>query len=177
MVKTNMYAWNLTCTCKYAWNAVNGFDMGIKMGRFIYDILIVVIGILLFAAGIIDIKKRLINRRFLLLLLLVCLATAPLKKNFGIWDTLGGLSVGLCAIGVSMISRGQIGKGDGYVIAAVGIVLGLRRCLAVVSIALLMMCMVAMIILALKKGNRHTKLPFLPAVFVGYMVCMMCILL
>ena len=71
----------------------------------------------------------------------------------------------------------QIGKGDGYVIAAVGIVLGLRRCLAVVSIALLMMCMVAMIILALKKGNRHTKLPFLPAVFVGYMVCMMCILL
>ena len=86
-------------------------------------------------------------------------------------DAAGGLAIGLCAIGISMASREQIGRGDGIVIAAVGFVLGVRKCLAVVSTASILMCAAAIIVLIMKKGNRRTRLAFLPALFAGYVVC------
>ena len=70
-----------------------------------------------------------------------------------------------------MISREQIGRGDGIVIAVIGLVLGFRRCLAVVSVASLVMCAAAIVVLLFKKGNRRTQLAFLPALFVGYVLC------
>lgn len=133
-----------------------------------YRILTAVIGILLFIAGITDIRKKQISRKLLLALLLVCIAAVMLKEDFGIFDAAGGLAIGLCAIGISMVSREQIGMGDGIVIAVVGLVLGTRRCLAVVSTASFLMCIVAIAILIIKKGNRHTRLAFLPALFIGY---------
>ena len=137
----------------------------------VYQILIVAIGILLFIAGVSDIKKRQVNRRFLLTLMVVCLAAVLFKSDFGIMDAAGGLAIGLCAIGISMASREQIGRGDGIVIAAVGFVLGVRKCLAVVSTASILMCAAAIIVLIMKKGNRRTRLAFLPALFAGYVVC------
>lgn len=137
----------------------------------IYHILIMVIGVLLFAAGITDIRKKQISRGWILALLVVCLAAVWFKGDFELFDMLGGMTVGLCAVGLSMMSRGQIGRGDGLVITAIGIVLGGNRCLAVVSSASFMMCAAAIAVLALKKGNRHTRLPFLPAVFAGYALC------
>lgn len=141
------------------------------MNHLIYNIFIVVIGILLFAAGITDIRKKQINRGFLLVLMLVCFAAIPFKEDFGIYEAAGGFAIGLCSIGISMMSREQIGRGDGIVIAAVGLVLGARRCMAAVFAAAFIMCIIAIIILLLKRGNRHTKLPFLPAVFAGYVIC------
>lgn len=137
----------------------------------IYHILIMTIGVLLFAAGIIDIRKKQISRGFILVLLLVCLAAAQLKEDFGVFDALGGMAIGLCALGISMMSREQIGRGDGFVIAAVGLVLGAYRCLAVVCAASLMMFAAAVVVLIFKKGNWRTRLPFLPAIFVGYLLC------
>lgn len=141
------------------------------MNQMIYDVFIVVIGILLFVAGITDIRKKQINRGFLLTLMLVCFAAIPFKKDFGIFDAVGGFVIGLCAIGISMMSREQIGRGDGFVIAAVGLVLGARRCMAAVFAASFIMCIIAILVLLLKRGNRHTRLPFLPAVFAGYVLC------
>lgn len=141
------------------------------MENMVYHILIMVIGVLLFAAGITDIRKKQISRRFLLVLLPVCLAAARLKADFGVSDALGGMAVGLCAVGISMMSREQIGRGDGLVIAAVGLVLGAPGCLAAVCAASLMMCAAAIAVLIFKKGNRRTRLPFLPAIFAGYVLC------
>lgn len=136
-----------------------------------YHIFMAAIGILLLAAGITDIRKRQISRRWLILLLLVCCAVIPLKEGGGVVDAVGGLAIGLCAIGVSVATREQIGKGDGIVIAAVGIALGTRRCLLVVFTASFMMAIAAIFVLIFRKGGRQTRLPFLPAIFVGYVLC------
>ncbi|MBO5144724.1 MAG: prepilin peptidase [Lachnospiraceae bacterium] len=141
------------------------------MNHMIYDVFIVVIGILIFVAGITDIRKKQINRGFLLVLMLVCFAAIPFKEDSGIFDAVGGFLIGLCAIGISMMSREQIGRGDGLVIAAIGLVLGVRRCMTAIFAASFIMCMIAIVVLLLKRGNRHTRLPFLPAVFVGYVLC------
>lgn len=140
------------------------------MNIILYKILMIMIGVLLLAAGIADIRKNQISRGMILTLLLTCFAVIPFKEDYCIYDAVGGLSIGLCAIGVSVVSREQIGRGDGMVIAAIGLVLGAYRCMAVVCAASLLMCVVSIAVLILKKGTKQTRLPFLPAVFVGYAV-------
>lgn len=137
----------------------------------IYRVLIVTVGVLLLAAGITDIRKRQISRRLLMLLMLVCIAAVLFRGSFAIMDAAGGIAIGFCVIGISMISREQIGRGDGIVIAMIGLVLGFRRCLAAVSVASLLMSAAAIVVLLFKKGNRRTQLAFLPALFVGYVLC------
>lgn len=146
--------------------------MEIGMQLTIYKVFMFLIGTLLFVAGIVDIRKRQISRKQILLLLLVCCASLPLKKDFNGLDAMGGLAVGLCAVGVSAATREQIGRGDGIVIAAVGLALGARKCLWLVFMASFIMCAAAVFVLLLKKGGRQTKLPFLPAIFAGYVLCM-----
>lgn len=148
-----------------------GIKMSCEIELMIYRILTAAIGILLFAAGVVDIRKRQISRGQILLLVLVCCAVIPVKKDFGVLDAVGGLSLGLCAIGVSIASREQVGKGDGMVISALGIALGVRDSLLILFIAVCVMCMAAIVILLFRKGGRQTRLPFLPAVFAGYLVC------
>jgi leader peptidase (prepilin peptidase)/N-methyltransferase len=81
-----------------------------------------------------------------------------------------GTLVGICVLGISIISDGQIGKGDGYMIAALGLVLGFRGSLVVVCMSSMIMCVIAVVMLILKKGDKKTKLPFIPALFAGYTI-------
>ncbi len=60
-------------------------------------------------------------------------------------------------------------------ITALGLALGFTRCLYVVCIASIIMTVVSVFILVLRKGNRTTRVPFIPALFAGYMVCIMTI--
>lgn len=133
-------------------------------------------GLLLFVAGIMDLKSKTIRREIILVLMAVCFAGAFLRvyvnKEFGLWEVAGGVLIGLCAIGVSMASEEQIGRGDGLVIAAIGLILGFRKCLFAVCMASIIMTLVSVIILILRKGNRKTRLPFIPALFAGYVLCM-----
>ena len=73
-------------------------------------------------------------------------------------------------IGISIISGEQIGRGDGMVIAALGILCGVRNTLGIVCFASLFMLVPALVLVICKKGNKKTKLPFLPALFLGYLV-------
>ena len=142
------------------------------MSLVFYHILTAVIGVLLFTAGVIDIMKKQVSRRFIIVLAFVCVAAVLCRGDFSIIDAAGGMAVGLCAIALSFVSGEQLGRGDGIVIAVVGLVLGGRKCLAAVSVASLMMCVAAILTLVLRKGDRHTRLPFLPALFAGYVFCM-----
>ena len=134
------------------------------------------VGLLLFVAGIMDLKSKTIRREIILVLMAMCFAGAFLRvyvnKEFGLWEVAGGVLIGLCAIGVSMASEEQIGRGDGFVIAAIGLILGFRKCLFAVCMASIIMTLVSVIILILRKGNRKTRLPFIPALFAGYVLFM-----
>lgn len=146
-------------------------NLGIQL--IVYKLVMAGIGMLLFAAGIVDFRKRQISVGMILALLLLCCAVIPLKRDFGVPDALGGLTIGLCAVGLSVATREQIGKGDGIVIAALGIALGARKCLLVVFAASFVMCIAAILVLLFRKGGRQTRLPFLPAVFAGYLLCVL----
>lgn len=141
-----------------------------------YFIIAIIIGVLLFTAGLMDLKTKTISRGIILLLMFSCLVGAFIRifidEEIGLWEVAGGLLIGFCAIGLSMITREQIGRGDGLVIAAVGLILGFRKCLFAVCMASMIMTFVSVFVLILRKGNRKTRLPFIPAFFAGYVMCM-----
>ncbi len=139
----------------------------------------IIMGALLLAAGIMDIRKREISRIFIVMLFVAAAADIAISiykadsfSSFDWWQTAGGFSIGICAIGISVISREQIGRGDGLVIAALGLMLGFSECLSVVCIASVIMALVSIIVLIIRKGNRNTRLPFIPALFASYALCM-----
>lgn len=134
----------------------------------IYFLSLILVGIILMAAGIVDLIKKEIGRGFITSLAVICIIGLIFKGSNNLFDMLGGLCIGLCAVGISMASREQIGRGDGMVICAVGALTGFRGCLAMVCLASLIMAAVSIVILLLKKGNRYTKMPFIPALFAGY---------
>lgn len=136
----------------------------------IYMGALIVVGGMLFAAGITDLRSRTVSRRFLLALALFCTIGVIFQGGCRLPDSVGGFGIGLCVIGLSVISRGQIGRGDGIVIALVGLLLGFYGCLVVVCLASLIMALASIVVLVLKKGSRYTRLAFLPALFTGYLI-------
>ncbi|MCD8037570.1 MAG: prepilin peptidase [Lachnospiraceae bacterium] len=132
----------------------------------------IIMGILLFAAAIADLRSKKISRALIAALAFAGLAGIFAKDNFSVWQTAGGVSIGMCAVGLSVASKEQIGRGDGLVIAALGLALGFGKCLSVVCIASVIMAFASVIILILRKGNKDTRLPFVPALFASYVLCM-----
>jgi leader peptidase (prepilin peptidase)/N-methyltransferase len=133
-------------------------------------ILMILIGVMLFAAGVIDMRRLIVSRVFILSLLAVCVVAFFTQENPNILTAVSGTLVGICILGISMLSGEQLGKGDGLVIAALGVAVGFRGCLVVVCIASVIMSFIALCLLAFKKGNRKTRLPFIPAIFAGYSI-------
>lgn len=127
-------------------------------------------GLLLLLAGLEDMRKKEIRVFYIIIMGLVALGGCFVRQNHSWYGALGGFLIGLCLIGISLISKEQIGKGDGMVIAALGILCGVRNTLGMVCFASLFMLIPAFVVMILKKGGKKTRLPFLPALFLGYII-------
>lgn len=126
-------------------------------------------GLLLFAAGLSDIRKRTIPGYYIAAMGAVALCGLFSHQGVGWYGAAGGFLIGLCTIGIAIISEEQIGKGDGMVIAALGILFGVRDTLGIVCFASLFMVAPALAVMMKKKKCEKTRLPFLPALFLGYL--------
>ncbi|MBQ6787268.1 MAG: prepilin peptidase [Lachnospiraceae bacterium] len=125
-------------------------------------------GLLLFFAGIEDVRKREIRVIYIVAMALVACYGCMVRQDHSWYGALGGLFIGVCMFGISIISGEQIGKGDGLVIAALGILCGVRNTLGIVCFASLFMVPIAFVVILLKRGKKRIRLPFLPALFLGY---------
>ena len=94
--------------------------------------------LLLFLAGIEDIRKKKIHILTIFAMGVTALLGCMLRQDYGWYGALGGFLIGICVIGISIISGEQIGRGDGMVIAALGILCGVRNTLGIVCFALLL---------------------------------------
>lgn len=127
-------------------------------------------GLLLFLAGIEDVRKQEIRMIYIAAMGIVACCGCLFRQNHNWYGALGGLLIGLCMLGISMISEEQMGKGDGLVTAALGILCGVRNTLGIVCFASLFMLPVAFVVILFKKGKKKIRLPFLPALFLGYIM-------
>ena len=131
----------------------------------------ILIGIALLIAAITDIKHKSISISQIVVTGILCIIGSIICKENNIYQTFGGLSIGIMVMGIAKLGNEQIGMGDGMIIALTGLFLGMNGCFIMVCTASLVMVFIAAAVLILKKGNKYTKLPFIPALFVGYIVC------
>ncbi len=137
-----------------------------------YILALILTGLMLMAAGIIDFVKKEISVRFIVVMTAVCVIGALFNRNATLGDTVCGMSIGILVLLISQITREQIGRGDGIIITSIGMLLGIRGCFIIVCYAMLFMTFVSIGLILFKKAGRYTKVPFLPALFAGYAIYM-----
>ncbi len=137
------------------------------------NVLWISMSVLLFIAAIEDIREKKIHKWLLVLQVVVGIAGGVyfcMGNGSNLWQLSGGLTIGLCMIGFSVMSHGQIGMADGVVIAGLGMLCGARACLIIVSIASVAMAVISILLLVFRKGNKQTCLPFVPALLIGFLI-------
>ena len=141
------------------------------------------VGILLLWNSIRDMKRKtLYNRELLLgagvvLLLLTadCMCSGTVADLLFSaeelpWKRLLGMVPGIVVLLLSVVLRGGIGKGDGYLLCISGMALGVQENTALLFYGLFLAGITAAVLMIFKRVKRDTKLPFVPFLFAGFLL-------
>ena len=77
---------------------------------------------------------------------------------------------GIFLLAVAFATKQSMGYGDGVALLLVGLLLDIWTSTALLLLALLISAATSVIILLSKKGDRQTKLPFMPFMLAAWMV-------
>lgn len=121
----------------------------------IEDILKKSIPVLLLAAGILFIPAGLLTEG---------------AECFSPADNILGVIPGAVLLIISFVSRGQIGIGDGVLVAITGASLGLEAVVRILTAALILIMLFSGGMLVFGKFKRKSTLPFIPFIFAGYLL-------
>lgn len=95
---------------------------------------------------------------------------------YGWWEgqSIAGLAAGILPGGMLLLlaycTGESIGAGDGIVFCMIGAGCGFTRTITILGGALLLAAIVAGMLLVIKKAERKTELPFLPSVFLSFLL-------
>ena len=130
----------------------------------------VTLALILLIYSIIDIKKREISIVLLAIGFLSGIACGIITQNLQITNVVCCLiCIGLFLI-FQIIFRNQIGIGDGIVIGMMFIYLDLITAIFSIFIAFMILMFYAGFHLLIKKKSRKYEIPFIPFLFVGYVI-------
>lgn len=78
------------------------------------------------------------------------------------------IAVGGMFIGLSILSKGGLGMGDGLLLLSLGIAMTLPVYLTFLGLALLLAALWSVFLLIFRKKNRNTEIPLVPFLLAGY---------
>lgn len=81
-----------------------------------------------------------------------------------------GMVVGMFMIGISRIGKAGIGLGDGVLFLVLGMFYPFEHMVELLTKASLMAGVYGLLLMVLKKGNWKTELPFVPFIFIQYIL-------
>lgn len=90
-------------------------------------------------------------------------------RGGSIWQRMVSLVIAGCFLGLSVLTRGEIGMGDGVLLAALGTVLDVEEFLTMLLLGLLGSSIWALVLLAVFRKGRKTEIPFVPFLLLGYL--------
>jgi leader peptidase (prepilin peptidase)/N-methyltransferase len=129
----------------------------------ISGILYGLMGILLLAIALLDIKKKEIDGRLLVLLLLASLPAVALNEGLSYVQAYGA-AVGMWSFLMLLyfISNKNIGLGDVKLCAAITPYLGIERAFTMLLLAMVLCGVYGILLLLLGKVKKDKELPFAP---------------
>ena len=116
-----------------------------------------------------DIRKKRINVLLIGVGFLVLLISSILQGNLTVWNRLAGLSLGILLLSLNLITKGQIGIGDGIIVSITGLCLGFASNAVLLAYGLFCSAMFSLVLLAHYKVNRKKTIPFVPFLLIGYL--------
>lgn len=127
----------------------------------------IMVVIYLLVMTIIDCKKKSIP---ILpgIILLITISVVRLVMGVSPVTVMLGICVGAVLFGISRISKGEIGEGDGLVYAVTGAAVGIIKNCELLLVSLVLAAFVGVILMVFKKVGRKYKLPFVPFTLVSY---------
>lgn len=87
----------------------------------------------------------------------------------GILSCVGGLLIGLSLAGISILTRGQIGLGDGAVFCMTGLGLGFWNNALLLSFSLFAAALFSIGLWVVKRIPRQKTIAFMPFVYLSYL--------
>lgn len=94
-----------------------------------------------------------------------------LRGNGDILLVAGGIGIGILSLFISRVTKEGIGYGDSWAVFILGIYLGMWKLIEMLTGALLLLAVYAVICMAVKKMSRKIRLPFFPFLAAGYLLC------
>ena len=83
------------------------------------------------------------------------------------WNHIFSLMPGMFLLTLSFVTRENIGYGDGISVLILGGMIGVKNCIWVLCISLMMMSFVGIVLMVTKRANRKTRIPYIPFMFVA----------
>ncbi len=119
-----------------------------------------------------DIRKKRISVRYLWIFGAAGIAINLFQRSISLPDMLLGAAVGAALVAVSLLTRGNIGLGDGFLLMTAGVFLGGSSVLELLFISLLYAALVSLGMLAFRRWKRKREIPFVPFLLLGYLTMM-----
>ncbi len=119
-----------------------------------------------------DIRKKRISVRYLWIFGTAGMAINLFQRSISVPDMLLGAAVGAALVAVSLLTRGNIGLGDGFLLMTAGVFLGGSSVLELLFISLLYAALVSLGMLAFRRWKRKREIPFVPFLLLGYLTMM-----
>lgn len=127
------------------------------------------VGSLLGISSCIDLKWKKVSLKLMLLYGILGIVRAVFYPSQTILSVTLGALLGVFIMGVSKITRGGIGMGDGFILMVTGVYLGLWENLELLSGGFFLTFFYSVFLLAIKKENRKKEIPFVPFLFTYYL--------
>jgi leader peptidase (prepilin peptidase)/N-methyltransferase len=136
----------------------------IKNIRFTFVLIVLVI------EAVTDFKKKEVNIVFPVLLAAAATLMLFFTKDISLINSIIGIAEGVLLILISFLTKGEIGMGDGILLAACGLMLGGKDNLIMFFFACLSSAIVSALIMLIKKADKKTKIPFVPFMIPGFLI-------
>ena len=136
----------------------------IKNIRFAFVLIVLVI------EAITDFKKKEVNIVFPVLLAAAATVMLFFTKDISLINSIIGIAEGVLLILISFLTKGEIGMGDGILLAACGLMLGGKDNLIMFFFACFSSAIVSALIMLIKKADKKTKIPFVPFMIPGFLI-------
>lgn len=136
----------------------------IKNFRFVFVLIVLII------EAVTDLKKQEINIPVSGIMAAAAIPIYFFAKDISVLNSIIGIAEGLLLILISVMTKGQIGMGDGILLAACGLMLGGKDNFLMFFFACLFSAVVSGLIMLVKKADKKTKIPFVPFMIPGFLV-------
>lgn len=126
-------------------------------------------GTLLFLlfSSFLDIRKREISIPVTLLFGLAG-GVYSVRSGRTMTDYLIPLGIGILILGGSVLTRGQVGMGDGWMLLALGCMLRMECYIQMACIGMLLAAAYSGVLMLVFRKNRKTEIPLVPFLLLGY---------